>query len=129
MGKKIAYELYNPHLTISENAQKLGCSESALRKHIQANDIDRKFDVHYVYWRKIQDFYEQNPTASLREASINIGYSINTIRKYKGLSEEELNVSKNDTNKVSTFDIKNKNAIKSVSLSTLKSHFACMKHS
>ena len=115
MGKKIAYELYNPHLTISENAQKLGCSESALRKHIQANDIDRKFDVHYVFWRRIQDFYEQNPTASLREASKNLGYSINTVRKYKNLSEEELNVSKNDTNKVSTFDIKNKNAIKSVS--------------
>lgn len=113
--RKIAYELYNPSLSVSENAQKLGCSISALKKYFKIKGIDRKFDGHYVYWRKIKDFYENNPSASLKQASEKIGCSINTIRKYKSLSEDELCVSKRDTEKVSTFDIRNQNAIKSIS--------------
>ena len=113
--KKIAYELYNPYLTISENAQVLGCSVSSLKKYLQAKDIDRKFDGHCARWKKIQDFYKQNPTASLRQASTELEFSINTIRKYRVLSEDELSVSKRDIKKMTSFDIKNKNSIKSIS--------------
>ena len=113
--KKIAYELYNPYLTIGENAQKLGCSVSALKKYFKIKGIDRKFDRHFVYWRKIKDFYENNPSTSLKQGSEKIGCSINTIRKYKSLSEDELCELKRDTEKVSSFDIKNRNAIKTIS--------------
>lgn len=41
---------------------------------------------------------------SLRYAREQLGYSINTIRKYKTLSKDELFVSKRDTNKISYFD-------------------------
>jgi hypothetical protein len=44
-----------------------------------------------------------------------LGYSINTISKYKKLSEDELNVSFRDTTKVSCFDIRNANSIKTIS--------------
>ena len=113
--KRIAYELYNPNLTISENAEKMGCSISALKKYLQTQDVDRKFDAHYVRWRNIQDFYKKNHKVSLMKASIELGYSINTIRKYKSLTEDDLYRLKRDTIKVSTFDIRNKNSIKSIS--------------
>ena len=112
---KIAYELYDPSLTISQNAQILGCSVVAMKKYIRSKDIDRKYDGLYVKWKKIQDFYKQNPKSSLRQASDELGYSINTIRKYKYISEDELCVLKRDIQKVSSFDIRNKNSIKTIS--------------
>ena len=84
-------------------------------KYLRGKDIDRKYDGLYVKWKKIQDFYKQNPTSSLRQASNEIGYSINTIRKYKNISEDELCVLKRDIQKVSSFDIRNKNSIKTIS--------------
>ena len=115
MSRKIAYELYDPCLTIKENADRLGCSVVAIKKHFNIKGIDRKFDGHYVRWRHIHDFFYKTPRASLRQASSALGYSINTIRKYRTLSEEELCVSKRDMEKVSSFDIRNKNSIKSIS--------------
>ena len=113
--KKIAYELYNPFQTISENAQNLGCSESALKKHIRTKGVDRKFDACYVRWKRIQEFFTQNPKATLLQASKELNHSIHTIRKYKSLSEVELEEAFRDTSKVSHFNIKNKNAIKTIS--------------
>ena len=113
--KRIAYDLYDPCLTIKENAEKLGCSVVALKKHFKIKEIDRKFDGHYVRWKQVQDFFHKNPTVSLKQASELLGYSINTIRKYKRLTEQDLFVSKRDTEKVSSFDIKNKNSIKTIS--------------
>ena len=113
--RKISYRLYDPNLNISENAKNMGCSISALKKYLQSKEIDRKFDGLYVRWKNIKGFYDKNPKISLRQASIELGYSINTIRKYKSITEEELYESKRDTIKVSLFDICNKNSIKSIS--------------
>ena len=113
--KRISYNLYDPNLTISENAQKMGCSISALKKYLRIKYVDRKFDGQYVRWKNIQDFYKKNHKVSLKKASIELGYSINTIRKYKSLTEDDLYELKRDTIKVSTFDICNKNSIKSIS--------------
>lgn len=113
--KKVAYELYDPYLTIKENADKLGCSVVALKKHFKIKGVDRKFDGCYVRWKQIHDFYHKTPSASLRQASVALGYSINTIQKYRTLSEAELCASKRDIVKVSSFDIRNKNSIKSIS--------------
>lgn len=113
--KKIRYELYNPSLSLEENALSLGCSVSALKKHFKTKDIDRKFDASYVRWKRIQDYFKKKPNSSLRQASEDLGYSINTIRSYKCKSEEELVVSKRDITKVSYFDIRNANSIKTIS--------------
>ena len=113
--RRVAYELYDPCLTINQNAEKLGCSIVALKKHLRNKGIDRKFDRQYVRWKQIQDFFHINPSVTLKQASLELGCSINTIYKYKNLSEEELFVSKRDTGKVSSFDIRNKNSIKSTS--------------
>ena len=113
--KRIAYELYNPSHTIVENAQMLGCSIVALKKYLKSKGIDKNFDAQYVRWFKIQDFYRKKPSATLKDAQNYLGYSINTIRRYKLLSIEELFMSKRDIDKVSSFDICNKNSIKSIS--------------
>ena len=36
---------YDPNLSIKENAQRCGVSESAVRKFIRVNHIDRRFDA------------------------------------------------------------------------------------
>ena len=116
MPKKspLAYK-YNPALSIKENAELCGVSIAALRKYIRDNGIDRKYDAHYVRLKQITDYYKKNPTVTLKKAREEIGLSINTIRKYKTLSEEQLRISKVNTKKVSSFNICNKNAIKSIS--------------
>ena len=53
--KRIAYELYNPYLTISENAQKLGCSVISMKRYLRDKEVDRKFDGIYVKWKKVQE--------------------------------------------------------------------------
>ena len=106
---------YNPALSVKENAELCGVSIAALRKYIRENEIDRKYDAHYVRWKKITEYYKKNPKATLKKASEELGFSINTIRKYKTLSEGQLYVSKVDTEKVSSFNICNKNAIKTIS--------------
>lgn len=106
---------YNPAHSIKENAELCGVSVAAFRKYIRDNEIDRKYDAHYVRWKKITDYYKKNTKATLKKASEELGFSINTIRKYKSLSEEKLYVSKVDTEKVSSFNICNKNAIKTIS--------------
>ena len=113
--KRTAYELYDANLSIRENAQKLGCSEAALRKYLKNTGVDRRYDAYYVRWKRIKDFFEANPSATLVQVNQELGYSPHTIRKYKSISEQELEEAFRDTIKVSNFDIRNKNSIKSIS--------------
>jgi len=113
--QKVRYEQYNPALSLKANADNIGCSVSALKKHLKKNDIDTQFDSKYVRWRAINDYKKSHPTHSLKKKSEVLGYSINTIRKYEAMSEGTLEISYRDTEKVSHFDIRNRNAIKTVS--------------
>ena len=113
--KRIAYELYDANLSIRENSQKLGCSEAALRKYLKNTGVDRRYDAYYVRWKRIKDFFEANPSATLAQANQELGYSPHTISKYKFISEQELEDAFRDTLKVSNFDIRNKNSIKTIS--------------
>jgi len=115
MPAKIRYELFDSAKSIEENATILGCSASTVRKYIRTKDIDRKFDASYVKWKRIHDFCKEHPEASYVQKKAELGYSINTIRKYERLSEEDIYKSNRDTEKVSSFDIRNRNAIKSIS--------------
>lgn len=112
---RIDYSQYNPSLTLKENAVILGCSISALKKHLKKEEIDVGYDTAFSRWKKINEYRKAHPSLSLRKKSEELGYSINTIRKYEAMSEEVLDVSFRDTEKVSRFDIKNENCIKSIS--------------
>ena len=115
--QKVLYEQYNPALSLRENAVNLGCSVSALKKHLKKNDFDTQYDSMFVRWMTINDYKKKHPSASLNKKRQSLGYSVNTIRKYEAMSEEDLKVSFRDTEKVSRFDIRNRNAIKTVSSS------------
>lgn len=112
MRKSVVALKYNPTLSVKENAEMCGVSESAIRKYIKENNIDRNFDSKTVRQKAITELHEKSPHLSLREMSRELGYSVNTIRKYLNV---EL-VSKDNTLKVSKFDTsKNTNIIKSTS--------------
>lgn len=113
--KRIQYELYDPSLSVEDNAVVLGCSPATVRKFIRSRDIDRKFDAAYCRWKAVKDFNSKHPDSSYSEKRKVLGLSVNTIKKYEALSEEQVFRSKRDTNKISQFDIRNKNAIRSVS--------------
>ena len=93
---------YDPNLSIKENAAMCGVSESAVRKYIRTNGIDRNYDNKVAKKRAILTLKEENPSISLAEMAHRLGYSVNTIRKYLSLDENQSDI---DTSKVSTFDI------------------------
>ena len=115
--QRIPYDQFDPALTIRENADKLHCSVSSIKQYLRKNDIDNQYDSSYIRWKTIHDYKLHHPSASLKSISSALGYSVNTIRKYSAMSEAEFDVSFRDTTKVSKFDIKNRNAIKTVSCS------------
>ena len=92
---------YDPNLSIKENAQSCGVSESAVRKFIRVNHIDRRFDAKIAKIRHINRLKKENPNITLAELSRATRYSVNTIKKYL---QTDLQLSYIDTLKVSTFD-------------------------
>ena len=93
---------YDPNLSVRENAVRCGVSESAIRKFIRTNGIDRNYDNKVVRKRAILALRKENSTMSLAEMSRRLGYSTNTIKKYLSLDENQSDIG---TSKVSTFDI------------------------
>lgn len=92
---------YDPNLSIKENAAMCGVSESAVRKYIRVNHIDRRFDTKIAKTRHINRLKKENPNITLAELSRATGYSVNTIKKYLQI---DLELSYIGTSKVSTFD-------------------------
>lgn len=105
--------IYNPYLSVQENAVNNKVSISAIRWYIRTNGIDRKLDNAVVKKNKILALRKNEPNISVKEISIRLGCSVNTVKKY--LQSENL-LSNNDNNKLSTFDTtKQKFLIKTVS--------------
>lgn len=115
MAKSIIALKYNPCLSVAENAERCGVSESAIRKYIRTNRIDRNYDNKVAKQKAIFALRKENPAMSLTEMARKLGYSVNTIKRYLTLED---NPSEIATCKVSTFDVKrNANNIKSFSFS------------
>lgn len=105
--------IYNPNLSVVENARNNNVSIGTIRKYILDNNIDRRYDKKMIIITKIQRLKRANPSVSLSEIRRKLGYSINTIKKYLNISEDGLSVK---YGKHSRFDIsKSSNLIKSVS--------------
>lgn len=113
MTKSIIALKYNPHLSVRENATNCGVSESAIRKYIRLNNIDRNYDNKLIKQKAILALKKDFPNISITEMSRKLGFSVNTIKKYLN---SEIRQSEKATCKVSTFDVsKNTNNIKSFS--------------
>ncbi len=59
--KRFAYELYDVYLSIRENAQKLGCSEAALRKYLKkSTGVMSKIKERFTYFESVDEIYKAN---------------------------------------------------------------------
>ena len=104
---------YNPLLSVKENAANNNVTVAAIRSYIRTNGIDRKLDNAIAIKRRIDEVVKANSDISLRQLSAQLGYSVNTVRKYLA---QNVCVSNSDKTKTSMFDTsKWKAVIKSVS--------------
>lgn len=102
---------YNPALSIKENAKLCGVTESAVRKYIQRQGIDRAYDNKAIRTGAIKSLQEKNPTMTLAEIAHNVGCSASTVKRCLQVNCEV----KIETEKVSKFDhFKPHNIIRSV---------------
>lgn len=104
---------YNPFLSVKENAANNNVTVAAIRSYIRTNGIDRKLDNAIAIKRRIDEVVKANSDISLRQLSAQLGYSVNTVRKYLA---QNVCVSNSNKTKTSMFDTsKWKAVIKSVS--------------
>lgn len=105
--------VYNPLLSVKENAENNHVSESAVRWYIRTNGIDRKRDNAIAISKSIANYKKSNPTATINDISTALELSVNTVRKYV---QNKINKSNIDNSKLSTFDLsKRKFIISSIS--------------
>lgn len=93
--------IYDPSLTISENAANNNLSVSSIRRYIRLQGIDRAGDNEIIRQRRIREEIQKSSDISLAELSRRLGCSVNTIKKYINSSP---NQSKNGSGNLSTID-------------------------
>ena len=76
---------YNPELTIERTNRRSGGSEAAVSKDIRENFIDREYDSQLIKFRKVQQYFRENPDSTNTAAAeaLGEGYSRNTVEKYR----------------------------------------------
>lgn len=89
---------YNPKLSIKKNAKLNECSESAIRKFIHKNSIDRRFDRKVALVMELRKLYTNGMSAY--SLALKAKKSINTINKYWEYITSEKELSDFDTEKV-----------------------------
>lgn len=108
--------IYNPQLSIRENAMINNVSEASIRLYIRSNNIDRRSDEKIRKSKTIQALKNKYPNITIREMQQQLGLSYNTIAKYWSINN---NLFSSSPKKISAFDLsKANNIIKSVSGST-----------
>lgn len=97
--------IYNPLLSVKENAENNNVSISAIRWYIRTNGIDRKRDNAIILQRAISEIRKKQPNISIKELSDKLKVSANTIKKHLNSVSA---ASENDSSKLSTFDTTSK---------------------
>lgn len=105
--------VYNPLLSIEDNARQNNVSASTIRKYVKDNGIDRRFDEQKVKFMKVKELQKNNPHITIAEIQKQLGYSFYTVKKYMTIDEAKWNP---QNGKYSSFDLtKADNLVKSVS--------------
>ena len=71
--------VYNPLLSIEDNARQNKVSASTIRKYVKDNGIDRRFDEQKVKFMKVKELQKSNPQIKITEIQKKLGYSFYTI--------------------------------------------------
>ena len=90
---------YNPSLSVKDNAQKNGVTESAIRYYIKVNSLDRRFDRKQNLIEACRKILKKHPNTTKTELHRKTGYSLTTIRQYWGYIIDENELTYFDSNK------------------------------
>lgn len=108
--------IYDPKLSVAENAEKNGVSIAGMRYYIKVNGIDRRQEAKMNIVNDLKKYLKKNPNATRDEAALATGYSINTIRLYwetaKGKSELQSNIDRKKTTE--SYQLTKETVIKSI---------------
>ena len=81
--------VYDPSKTPQEMADAAGVSLTEVRNFLQRNSFDYRADRATYLREQVEEFFDKNPEASLKEAENALQMSIPTIKKYRSLSSAE----------------------------------------
>lgn len=83
--------IYNPSLSVKENALRNGVPEKTIRCYIKVNHLDRRYDRKKNIIEKCQKYLKNNPNSSKTELHKATGFSMSTIHKYwQAITGEEI---------------------------------------
>lgn len=107
--------VYNPQISIADNASFNQVSVASILKYIKDNNIDRRRDEMFRRYLLVKKIKKENKNISIRDIKKKTGLSYNTVVKYLNFDEENFKLKEN---KISGFDMSNsKNLVKTVSSS------------
>lgn len=107
--------VYNPQISIADNASFNQVSVASILKYIKDNNIDRRRDEMFRRYLLVKKIKKENKNISIRNIQKKTGLSYNTVIKYLNFDEKNFKLKEN---KISGFDMSNaKNLVKTVSSS------------
>lgn len=74
--------VYDPTISVEENAAKSGVSVNAIRYYIRTRGIDRRYHGKVNVVEELKAYLKEHPNATRAELSRETGHGINTIRRY-----------------------------------------------
>ncbi len=73
---------YNPSLSVGENAKRCGVTEAAIRKYINEQGIDRRYDEQVKRYNAVLRYLQTHKDAKPSEVAKALNMSLNTAKKY-----------------------------------------------
>ena len=83
--------VYDPSLSVKENAEKCGVKESTMRYYIRTRGIDRRYHGSLSIIDELKAYLKEHPSATRAELAKETGHGINTIRRYWEAAHERTN--------------------------------------
>ena len=83
--------VYDPTLSVEENAKKCGVSDNAIRYYIRTRGIDRRYHGSLNIIEELKAYLKEHPNATRAELAKETGHGINTIRRYWDAAHERTN--------------------------------------
>lgn len=92
--------VYNPTLSVEENAKRNGVSVAGIRSYIKVNNIDRRYDRKQNLIEDCRKYLKKHPKATRQELSKKTKHSPTTIRLYWDYITTEKELPDFDTEKL-----------------------------
>ena len=80
--------VYDPTLSVEENAEKCNVTDDAIRYYIRTRGIDRRYHSSLNIIEELKAYLKEHPNATRAELAKETGHGINTIRRYWDAAHE-----------------------------------------